>query len=87
MQFITFSQLRTDAKKLKKALEEGKTIELVHRSRVVAEIKPKIYDPQPFDPKKFLEAREKINLEYLSDEEIEKRYRKHLEEKYGKSIS
>lgn len=87
MQTITFTQLRTAPKMLKRALDEGKTIELIHRSKVVGEIKPKIFEPVPFDPEKFLKAAKKLKLKSFSNKEVEKRYRKHLMEKYGKSLS
>ena len=50
MQYITTTQLRTESKELVKVLQEGRSVDLIHRSRVVGEIKPKIYDPKPFDP-------------------------------------
>lgn len=86
MEAITFTQLRTEPKKLKKALDEGKTVELIHRSRVVGEIRPKIFDPKPFNPDKFFKALRKLNLKPISVREARRRYRKHLMEKYGKSV-
>ena len=87
MQYITFTQLRVKSKDLMKALEEGRSVDLVHRSKVVGEIKPKIYDPKPFDPDKVAEIAKKLNLSKLSYGEREKRYRAHLMKKYGKSLS
>lgn len=87
MQVITTTELRTKSKELIKTLQEGRTVELIHRSKVVGEIKPKIYDPKPFDPDKVAEIVKKLNLPKLSYKEREKRYRKHLMEKYGKGLS
>lgn len=88
MQYITTTELRTMSKKLVEALREGHSIDLIHRSKVVGEIKPKIYDPKPFDPdafEKFLDNMRPNKL--VPKKDREKIYRKHLEEKYGKSLS
>ena len=87
MQIITTTQLRTRSKELVKVLQEGHSVDLIHRSRVVGEIKPKIYNPKPFDPDKLLKIAKKLNLPKLSYKEREKRYRSHLMKKYGKGIS
>ncbi len=40
MQTITTTQLRTNTKSLTTALLEGKTIKLIHRSKIIGNIKP-----------------------------------------------
>lgn len=87
MQTITFTQLRTEPKRLKQALEDGHSIDLIHRSRVVAEIKPKIYDPKPFDAKRFAATVKKLNLPHLSRRQMEKNYRDHMMKRYGAGLS
>lgn len=87
MQYITTTQLRTKSNELIKVLQEGNSVDLIHRSKVVGEIKPKIYDPKPFDPDKFLKIARKLNLPKLSYKERERRYRDHLMKKYGEGIS
>jgi len=87
MQYITTTQLRTESKELVKVLQEGRSVDLIHRSRVVGEIKPKIYDPKPFDPDKFLKIVKKLNFPELSQRQIQARYRRAMMEKHGKSIS
>lgn len=87
MQVITTTELRTKSKELVKVLREGHSVDLIHRSRVVGEIKPKIYDPKPFDPDKFAEIAKKLNLPKLSYKERGRRYKAHLMKKYGKDIS
>lgn len=87
MQIITTTQLRTKSKELVKTLIEGRSVNLVHRSKVVGEIKPKIYDPKPFDPDKFAKLVKKLNFPRLSPKQIEARYRKAMMEKHGKNIS
>lgn len=87
MDFITTTDLRTKSKNLIKALREGRSVDLIHRSRVVGEIKPKIYDPKPFDPDRFLKVVKKLNFPKLSHKQIEVRYKKAMMEKHGKDIS
>lgn len=87
MQVITTTQLRTKSKELVKVLQEGRSVDLIHRSKIVGEIKPKIHDPKPFDPDKVAEIAGKLNLPKLSYKERERRYRAHLMKKYGKSLS
>lgn len=83
MQYITTTELRTKSKKLVELLREGKSVELVHRSRVVGEIKPKIYDPKPFDPDKFAKIVKKLNFPSLTPRQIEARYRAAMMKKHG----
>lgn len=87
MQVITTTQLRTKSKELVKILQEGRSVDLIHRSKVVGEIKPKINDPKPFDPDKVAKIAKKLNLPNLSYTERERRYRAHLMRKYGKGLS
>ncbi len=89
MQTITTTQLRTRSKELIKALLEGQSVNLIHRSNVVGQIKP-IYDPKPLTEegiKRIQEAAKKLNLRKLSHKERDRIYRKHLMEKYGKGLS
>lgn len=87
MQVITTTELRTKSKELVKTLQEGRSIELIHRSRVVGEIKPKIYDPKPFDPDKFAKIVKKLNFPKLSLRQIEVRYRAAMMKKHGQGLS
>lgn len=83
MQTISFTQLRHEPKKLKQALEEGKSVDLIHRSKVIGEIRPKNFDPKPFNPDEFIKLANKLRLPKLSQKEMENNYRKHIIEKYG----
>ncbi len=87
MQVITTTQLRTRSKELVKALKEGYSVDLIHRSRVVGEIKPKAYDPKPFDPDEFVKIVKKLNFPKLTPRQIEARYRAAMMKKHGKSLS
>lgn len=87
MQVITTTQLRTKSKDLVKSLEEGRSVDLIHRSKIVGEIRPKIYDPKPFDARKFAKLVEKLDLPNLTIKQREARYREAMERKHGKSLS
>jgi len=86
MQYITTTELRTKSKQLVEVLLEGRSVDLIHRSKVVGEIKPKIYDPKPFDADKFLKIVEKLNLPKLTPRQIEARYRKAMMKKHGQNL-
>ena len=85
MQVITTTELRTKAKELVKALNEGHSINLIHRSRVVGELKPVnsgapvITDLTQF--KKHLSGLTPKNKVPRSKRETS--IRQHLEKKYG----
>lgn len=86
MQTISTTELRTRSKDLVKVLNEGKRVDLIHRSKVVGQINPKGQSQKVFDAVRFLKIINKLNLPILTDEEIDKRYRKAMEKKHGKSI-
>lgn len=87
MQYITTTELRTKSKKLVKTLKSGGTLRLIHRSQVVGEIIP-TYEPKPFDPKAFEKFLDNLKPKKLiSKKNRDKIYRKHIEDKYGKSLS
>ena len=85
MDYITTTELRTKTKQLLLALKSGKSVKLLHRSKVLGEISPdkNAETPKPFDVKAFRKALEGFDLEQTTEQEREHRYRKHLEEKYG----
>lgn len=87
MQTITTTELRTKSKELVKVLQEGHSVDLIHRSKVVGEIKPKIYDPKPFNLDDFLKVVEKLNFPRLTPRQIEARYRKAMMKKHGQGLS
>jgi len=90
MNYITTTQLRTDSPRLIEALLAGRSIDLIHRSKMVGEIRPKKQDPTVMTKKSIQELMslsKKMNLPKLSYKERDKRYRAHLMKKYGKSLS
>lgn len=89
MQVITTTQLRTRSKELVKVLQEGGSVDLIHRSKIVGEIKPA---PSPFvaitdisEFKKALRAAKPKKL--IPKSQRGKIYRNKLMQKYGKDIS
>lgn len=89
MQTITTTELRTKSKELVEVLREGLSVDLIHKSRIIGKIKPS-YDPKPLTEegiRRIQQAANKLNLPKLSYKERERRYRKHLLEKYGKDLS
>ena len=87
MQIITTTQLRTKSKELLKTLEEGRSLDLIHRSKIVGEIKPKTDDPKPFNAARFAKTIKSLNFPRLTLKQIETRYRKAMMEKHGTDIS
>ncbi|MBI2600985.1 hypothetical protein HYW42_03450 [Candidatus Daviesbacteria bacterium] len=86
MQYITTTELRTKSSKLVKTLKGGGTLRLIHRSKVIGQIMP-IYEPKPFDAKKFEKLVKNLKLPKTTYAQREKIYRAHLMKKYGKGLS
>lgn len=90
MNIVTSTELRTKMPQVIAALLGGETIELIHRSKIVGEITPAKKSAEPLtkkDIKEIIAAAKRLKLPKLTDKQIEMRYRKHLKEKYGKSLS
>lgn len=89
MQYITTTELRTKSKELVEILRDGRSVDLVHRSKVIGRVEP-IQEPKPLtkeDIEKIQKLARKFNLPKLSYKERERRYRKHIMEKYGQGLS
>lgn len=88
MQSISITDFGNKSSQLKKALEKGESVNVIHGSKVIGKIHPPIPDPKPFDPEKFREAIKKLKPKKLIPRsQRESIYRKHLMEKYGKGLS
>lgn len=90
MDIVTSTQLRTQTPQVIETLLHGGTIDLVHRSKIVGEIRPKEKKEKIMTKKsiqRLLELAKKMNLPKLSYKQREENYRKHIMEKYGKGIS
>ena len=86
MQYITFTELRTKSRNLAKALEEGKEIKLVRKSRIVGKIIPGT-PINVIDAKKLQAKIDQLNLPRLTIQEIDRRYRMAMMKKHGQSLS
>lgn len=89
MNYITTTGLRTKSTQLVNSLSRGNIISLIHRSKIIGEIKPKKEARilTKTDIKQLKKLANLLNLPKLSYKERERRYRKHLMEKYGKGLS
>lgn len=89
MNYITTTQLRTKSSELVNNLRKGNSISLIHRSKVIGEIKPK-YEGKPLtkaDINKLRKLAADLNLPKTTYAQREKIYRVHLMKKYGKGLS
>lgn len=85
---MTTTELRTKSAELVRLLGIGTGINLVHRSRIIGQVLPK--GSQPVKTISAVKLQKKINeldLPGLTDEEIERRYRKAMMEKHGQGLS
>lgn len=88
MNYITTSDLRTKSVELVNSLKEGKSVSLIHRSRIIGRIVPDDAEPpKVFNAAKFKKLVEKLNLPKTTYAQREKIYRAHLMKKYGKGLS
>ena len=83
------TELRLKPKELLKTLREGKSVDLIHRSKPVATIQPieektKVLDSRAI--KELKKAIQSLNLPKTTYRERERRYRAHLIKKYGKGL-
>ena len=87
MNYITTTQLRTKTTDLLSALHDGQTVDLIHRSQVVGEIRQKINTPKKtIDSKKLQKIIDDIDMPSLTMEEIDRRYRIEMTKRHGKGI-
>ncbi|TSC87876.1 MAG: Uncharacterized protein G01um10147_379 [Microgenomates group bacterium Gr01-1014_7] len=89
MNYITTTDLRTKSSELIETLKKGGSVSLIHRSKIVGEIKP-AQEPKPLTKEgiaRIKKLAKELNLPKLSYKERERRYRRHLMEKYGKDLS
>lgn len=87
MNYITTTQLRTETPDLIATLIAGRSVDLIHRSEVIGEIKPKrTSKPKYFDAQKAQEVIEKMALPKLTQRERDKNYSDAMVQKHGKRI-
>lgn len=88
MQYITFTQLRTESNNLSKALEKGEEVVLIKRSKVLGRVIPgKETKIKVIDAKKLEDKINELNFPRLTIKEIDRRYRAAMMKKHGQSLS
>lgn len=90
MDVITSTEIRTKMPHVIETLLHGGTIELVHRSKIVGEIRPKKTDQKIMTKRRIQELMrlaKAMNLPKLNYKQREENYRRHMMEKYGKGLS
>jgi hypothetical protein len=90
MQLITTTELRTKSRELVNLLLSGKSVDLIHRSKVIAEVRPKKSEIKIMTAERIDEIKrlaKKMNLPKLSYREREKRYRDAMMKKHGQNFS
>lgn len=90
MNLITATELRTKSKELVATLLAGRSVSLIHRSKIIGEVRPKKKEAGVMTAKDIQELKrlaKKMNLPKLSYKERERRYREAMMEKHGKNIS
>ncbi len=88
MNYMSATDLRTKASKLKDSLKRGESTYLLHRSKIIGIV-------EPYEDKAVTATRAKLEAfisafpveKHISYKERKRIYLKHLMEKYGKGIS
>lgn len=88
MQYIKFTELRTNSRNLAKALERGEEVSLIRRSLVIGKIFPHTDSRIKTINAKKLEAQiNDLDLPRLTMKEIDRRYRAAMLKKHGQGLS
>ena len=88
MNVITATEIRTKMPDVIATLLAGGSIDLVHRSRIVGEIRPKRTAPAKVVSARQLDAKiKKLGFPKLTPKEIDRRYRIAMVKKHGQGFS
>lgn len=88
MQVITTTELRTKSRELVKVLQQGYSVNLIHRSRVIGKVIPDNDKKIRTINSKKLEAKiDELDLPRLTLKEIDRRYRVAMLKKHGQGLS
>ena len=88
MQVITTTELRTKSKELVQVLREGRSVDLIHRSKVVGCLIPNKDARTKTINVKRLEAKiNKLDFPHLTNKEIDRRYKAAMMNKHGQGLS
>lgn len=87
MNHITTTDLRTKSSELITQLESGKSVSLIHRSKIVGKIIPTSdVSIKTINAKQLQDKINRLDLPRLSLKEIDRRYRIAMVQKHGKGI-
>jgi len=88
MEYITFTQLRTNTNNLAKALKKGDEVKLIRRSAVVGSIvSNKGTKIKTINANKLQAKIDELSLPHLTFKEIDRRYRIAMMKKHGQGLS
>lgn len=88
MEYLTFTQLRSKASNLAKALAKGNEVKLIRRSVVIGKVIPnKDTKIKTINAKKLDAKIDKLNFPKLTLKEIDRRYRMAMMKKHGQGLS
>jgi hypothetical protein len=87
MTTITTTEFRTKTPQLIGTLLAGGTVDIIHRSQVIGEIKPKKSQTKVFNAARFEKIIKELNFPHLSITQREKRYREAMLKKHGQHLS
>lgn len=91
MDFITTTDLRTKTPLLIQTLSQGKSVKLIHRSKILGDISRAIEsNPTPFDARTLEKASQAAAKKFSIPYDLEARdkiYRRAMMKKYGKYLS
>ncbi len=83
MNIVTSTQLRTQIPEVIATLLAGGSIDLIHRSRIVGEFKPKVAHTKTISASQLQRKIDALGLPRLTDKEIDRRYRAAMMKKHG----
>jgi len=82
MHRITATELRTKTNELIKTLENGASVDLIHRSKVVAKVEP-VLNLNLFNQDNFKKELENFQISKTTHQQRLNLYQKRLSKKYG----
>lgn len=87
MQLISTTELRTKSRELISTLLSGRSVDLIHHSRIVGKVKPVIKKQlKTIDSRSLQKKLDKLPFPYLTPKEIDRRYRIAMMKKHGQGI-
>ncbi len=86
MEFITMTQLRTHSPQILSQLNSGKSLRILHRSKVVGRIVPET-EAASFNYQVHQEILKSLPTLNITAKQARAKYRQHLKKKYGQGLS